>query len=238
METQNFKQKTIGIIDNPKNKKLISNLEKQGNAIVRFPEFEKHSMKTDANLFENLIDYDWLIFTDIYSVEYFLQTLDELGMDPFDLDVLRICAVGEAVADALRFRQIHSDVVPNKNRTETVISGLRDYVFVESEFSELKFLIIKESSAETELANSLKDLNAYVTEFSIYRIVQKHSLRLSKLKALVKGGGIDEFVFTSPEDVFIVSGVFNGENLGDVFAEIKITTSDEVTAQTFREFSG
>jgi uroporphyrinogen-III synthase len=235
MEMQNWSEKTIGIVDNPKNKKLISNLEKQGNKIILFPEPKTLLIKSEFDICSKINDFDWLIFTDLHSVDYFLQLLEESDINFFELDALRICALGEAVADRLRFQQLHSDVIPANNRASSVISALNDYIFNEAEFYEMKFLIIKESSAEFEIFDLLSEKKADVTKMTVYESSFQDSARLPKLKALVKGGGMDEFIFTAPEDVFNISQLFKNENLGKVFTGVKISTNDEITRQTFIE---
>ena len=235
METQNFQGKTVGIVENPKNKKLIANLEKQGNTVILFPEPKTELIKNGAEIMKNLSDFDWLIFTDLHSVDYFLELLEENEINFFELDALQICAVAEAVADRLRFQQLHSDVIPPKNQATSVVSALDDYIFDQDEFSGLKFLIIKELNSKGEISVLLSEKKADITEISIYQSVFQDSAQIPKLKALVKGGGIDEFIFTAPEDVFDVSQLFNGEKLGEVFSEIKITAKDEITLQTFNE---
>lgn len=235
MKIQNSSEKTIGIVENPKNKKLIEHLEKQGNKIILFPEPETLLIKSEIDICSKINGFDWLIFTDLNTVDYFLQLLEENEINFFELDALQICALGEAVADRLRFQQLHSDVIPPNNRAHSVISALGDYIFNENEFSEMKFLIIKESNTEFEISDLLSEKKANVTEMSVYESVFQASAHLPKLKALVKGGGIDKFIFTAPEDVFNILRLFKNENLGKVFSEVKISTNDEITRQTFNE---
>ena len=227
-------QKTIGIIGNSKNRKLIGNLEQQGKKIVAFPELETKALKIGSEAIDKILDFDWLIFTDLYSVDYFLQSLEEKEINFFDLDALRICALGEAVADRLRFRQIHSDVIPLKMRLPNIVAALDDYIF-SRDFSGLKFLIVKETGTNFELAELLSKKNAATFEIPVYTDNFTSLPGMPKLKALVRGGGIDEFVFTSPEDVFYVSRLFDYESLEQIFAGIKITPIDEVTRRTFEE---
>lgn len=235
MEKLDLIEKTIGIVGNAKNRKLIENLEKQGNKIVLFPESEPALLKIESEFLSKVNDFDWLIFTDLYAVDFFLHLLEEKEFNLFELDALRICALGEAVADRLRFRQIHSDVIPADNRMQTIFSALEDYVFGENEFSGMKFLIIKKANAKSEIACVLSEQKAIVTEISVYQSDFQDAANVPRLKALLKGGGIDEFVFTSPDDVFSVLRIAGNENLEHLFSEIKITAGDEITMQTFNE---
>lgn len=235
METRNLPEKTIGIIDHPKNKKLIANLEKQGNKPILFPEPKASLISNESEKFQDLTDFEWLIFTDLNSVECFLQVLEKNEVNFFELDVLRICALGEAVADRLRFELLHSDVIPPNNETESIFSALSDYIFDDNEITGMKFLIVKESNAKSEISNLLTEKKASVIELPVYQSVFPNSAQIPKLKALVKGGGIDEFLFTAPEDVFSLAQIFQNEDLGKAFAEIKITAKDEMTRQTLIE---
>lgn len=235
METQNQPDKTIGIVENPKNKKLIANLEKQANHVILFPEPKIEPVKNDFEIIENINNFDWLIFTDVHTVDCFLELLEEKKMNFFELDALRICALGEAVADRLRFQQLHSDVIPPNNQAHSVVTALDEYIFDENEFSGLRFLLIKQLNLERDISAELSKKKANVAEMSVYQSVFCDSGQIPKLKALVKGGGIDEFIFTAPEDVLSVSQLFGGESLRDVFAEIKITAKDEMSMQTFEE---
>lgn len=235
METRNLPEKTIGIIDQAKNKKLIANLEKQGNKLILFPEPKALLISNETEKFEDITDFDWLIFTDLNSVECFLKILEKNEVNFFELDALRICALGEAIADRLRFEQLHSDVIPPNNMTKSVFSALGDYIFDENEFIGMKFLIIKELNAKSEIAYLLTKKKAIVIELSVYQSVFPDTAQIPKLKALVKGGGIDEFLFTAPEDVFCLAQIFQNEDLRKAFAEIKITAKDEMTRQTLIE---
>ena len=235
METQNTQEKTIGIVENPKNKKLIANLEKQGNNVILFPEPKTELVKNEIDIIENIGGFDWLIFTDLNSVDFFLQLFEENDINFFELDALQICAVGEAVADRMRFQQLHSDVIPAKNQPQSVISALKDYIFYEDGFADLKFMIIKELNSDCEISVLLSERGAFVKEISTHQSIFEDLPQIPKLKALVRGGGVDEFIFTAPEDVFIVSQLFRNENLGKVFSGIKITAKDEITLQTFNE---
>ena len=99
----------------------------------------------------------------------------------------------------------------------------------------MKFLIIKELNSKFEFSRLLSERNVGVTEIGVYQSVFEDSSQIPKLKALIRGGSIDEFIFTAPEDVFSVLQIFKDENPGKVFEEIKITANDEITLQTFNE---
>lgn len=231
-------EKTVGIIEDPVSKKLISSLENNGIRVVAYPPVEAVKANfTDGEIevIRSFDRFDWLVFTDVFAVDFFIAELKESQRDLFELDALRICSVGEAVADRLRFEQLHSDVIPAENQPESVFAALRDYIF-EEDFRNLRFLLVKAGKDKSPLVKLLQENQAFVKEIVVCEISRPVS-DAPKLKALLKGGGIDEFIFKSPEDVFSIADLFAKEDLTAVFSGVKITAKSEITLQTLREFN-
>ncbi|HEX8246945.1 MAG TPA: uroporphyrinogen-III synthase [Pyrinomonadaceae bacterium] len=230
--------KTYAIFSKPSNRKIISRLRDEPNEVIEFPfvEAEKIELNSaDKTLIKNVFGFEWIIFPDLYAVEFFLEALAQANLEFFELDSSRILAVGEAVADRLRFAQIHADVIPARIDAETVFAALRDYLFDEEEFKNLRVLMPKESAFDAALTEMLRRNESAVTELNIYRLKTEDASGLTKLKALLKGGAVDEFVFTSPADVLNLAAGF-GEKLKDLLAGTSVSATDETTFQTLREY--
>lgn len=231
--------KTVGIFKTPSNKKLIELFKSQRKNVfeIPLPEPKKTDLKNaDLKLFENISTFDWIIFSDIWTVEIFLEILDRLEIDLFDLDQLRICSNGEAVADSLRFRQIHTDVIPPENSARAVFTAVSGYIFEERELSDLSFFVLKAKGDDSELANLLSENSSEVTELEIYEIENRNDSEFSKLKALIVGGAVDEIVFSSPEEVFNLYKIIGKKDFVRVLSEIEIHAVNEIAYQTLREF--
>ena len=56
--------------------------------------------------------YDWIIFTSVNGVKFFLERLFALGLDIRDLKGPRVCAIGPKTAEALEALKIRVDFVP------------------------------------------------------------------------------------------------------------------------------
>lgn len=232
--------KTYAIFSRPANRKIISQLSR--DEVIEFPAIEAEKLRlspAEKSLLENVSDFEWLIFPDVYAVEFFLEALAETGVELFELDLLRILAFGESVADRLRFVQVHADVIPARVDEESVFRAFRDYLSGEEEFVNLRILLAKESTLpqqrQTALTETLRRCNAEVTELSVYRLKIENAAGRTKLKALLKGGAIDEFVFTAPAEVSNLAAVFN-EKLKDLLAGTSVSATDETTFQTLREY--
>lgn len=230
--------KTYALFLNPANRKIISELEMIGAKTILFPMVETRPVKNAGteNLAAFLKDFDWLIFTDIYTVEFFLQKLEQEKFDFFELDEIRVCAYGESVADRLRFAQLHADIIPNSIKTPDVLQTIKDYFISDDELRKTRFLILKEKSAPVELSKKLVALSAEVLEIPVYEIIAEKEAEIAKFKSLLVGGAIDKFIFTSPFDIINLAHLFPTENLEDVLAETELHAADNVTIQSIEEF--
>lgn len=229
-------EKTYALFNSPNNKKLIAELDSKNIETIVFPTITTISAINNEDFPLPMEDFDWLIFPDVYTVEYFVNYLEENGVDLFELDSVRVCAYGEAVADRLRFSQLHADVIPPTVKTKDVIQGIKDYVFDEEEFQSLRFLVLKKYDSEIEAANDLANLNSSITELAVYDINIEDETILPKLKALLKGGAIDEFIFSSHYDVLNLAQLFQTDNLEELLENINLTATDKLTLQSLQEF--
>lgn len=228
--------KTYALFNSPNNKKLITELDSKNIETIVFPTITTVSAIKDEAAPLQMEDFDWLIFPDVYTVEYFVNYLEENGVDLFELDSVRVCAYGEAVADRLRFSQLHADVIPPTVKTTDVIQAIKDYVFDENEFQSLRFLVLKKQDSVIEATNDLLNLNPSVAELEVYGINIEDEIILPKLKALLKGGAIDEFIFSSHYDVLNLAQLFQTENLEELLENIELKATDKLTLQSLQEF--
>jgi len=230
--------KTYAMFANPAHRKLAAELEKNGSKVFLFAPPETRRIESETNTKIIVIahnEFDWIIFPDVYTVEYFLEILEEKGLDLFELDAVHVTAYGEAVADKLRFAQLHADIIiTNSEETNAVFSTLTNYVG-ESEMTNLSFFIPKEIGFSSGLKEKLIKAGAKVTELPIYQIVINEKKEITKMKTLLKGGAIDEFIFTSPEDVISIKHYVYPEILSEILTETKVTGINEITTQTLSE---
>ncbi len=222
--------KTYGLFPAKNKEKFIGDLETNGANIVLFPNFIAEKIDVDVSFVENLKTFDWIIFTDIFAADIFLEMLKETDFDLYEFDNFRVLAAGEAVADRLRFEQIHSDIIPTNLSAETVFQAISDY---EINIKNVKFLVLKESEREVELTRFLKNANAEVSEMAVYKL--NFETELPKTKALIKGGAIDKIVFASPEEITTFQKIFAPESLSEVLRETEVSATNEVTRKSLWE---
>ena len=236
METSS-NQKTYALLAGPANRKRVLALEQSGAKIFQFAPLEIRPLNVAANsaiIKKNLNRFDWIIFPDVYTVDYFLEILNENEIDLFELDALQVVALGESVADRLRFVQLHADIIPHTVKIEIVLTALIDYLGKEN-LAGLNFLFPRETLFNSELKDKLREAGADVTEILIYQAEISEKNISANLKALLKGGAVDEFIVTSAEDVIALKHHLSTENLAEALSEVKISGVDEVSMQTLRE---
>lgn len=229
-------KKTYGLIESPLNKNLIARLKQRGEEVLIFPAVKAEKLELtemQLNFLKVPAHFDWIIFADVLGADVFIEILGELDVDFFELDNARICAVGEAVADRLRFVQVHSDVIPSKISDDAVFSAISDYTG--TELNDLRFLMVGGNYSGSELAKKLRGENAAVEELIIYQVEFPDDSANLKLKTLLKGGAVDEFVFSAPEDLLSLKILFSGENPAEILNEIRVSAASEVVFQTLQE---
>ncbi len=232
-------EKTYALVSNALNKKICAKLEAAGAANpILFPAAQTEKIDLDdysLALLRDLANFDWLIFSDVLTVDYFLQILEENEIDIFELDAARVCAVGEAVADRLRFVQLHSDVIPTLIDEESVCAALSGYIGAEK-IGGASFLSVKRKSSEIKIESLLTKTGARVRQLEIYCAeIIADSAANARLKALLKGGAIDEFVFSSPEDLIALEQLFSDDKPRRILSEVNVSAIDNVIFQTLKE---
>ena len=230
-------QKTYGLFSTANNRKLIDKLESSGAKVFQFPPIETEKVildETSISYLQNLTNFDWIIFPDVFAVDYFLQALEELSVDFFEMDAVNVCAIGEAVVDRLRFVQLHADLIPNLVDTENIFAAITNYTN-QNGLENVRFLLLKKIDSEIELTEKLTENKACVTEFPIYQARFTDKREVSKLKVLLTGGAIDEFIFSSPADIIALKYLFSGNAMSEILAEIKVSATDEVMFQALKE---
>lgn len=222
----------------PKNKQIISELQNLMKRVFFIPSIETEKLLLDKlaeNTIKTSVNFDWIIFTDVFTVDYFIEILQEFEIDLFDLDSVRICAFGEAVSDRLRFSEIHADIIPSSIDTESIFKSINNYLAGE-DFSKLKFLILKELTNRIELTGKIKTASSLVSEISLYRILERDKPEISKIKALITGGAIDEIVFSDPSDLMAFKTYFPDAVNQNIFSGITFSAANEVMFQMLSEY--
>lgn len=230
-------QKTYALFLNVATQKLAEKLESEGAMVFRFSPVATRQIRSEESseiIKNNLHEFDWIIFPDVFAVDHFLNLLEENKLEFFELDALRVMAFGEAVADRLRFVQLHADIIPPAIDADIIFSTLFSYLG-KDDLTGVNFLMPKGLEFETDLTNKLIERGANVSELAVYEIESIEKDKTAKIKALLKGGAIDEFIFDSPEDILSLKYYLASGILSEIMSGIKILGTNETMLHALRE---
>ena len=213
-------------------------LEQLGAKVIFCPAIEIVDPESFAALDEaidHLYGYDWIIFTSVNGVDYFLRRLRARQRHVSDLDDLRVCVIGEATAQKLRDFQIHVDVIPEEFRAEGVFAALEKFLGGRAALAGLSFLIPRAAVARSYLPDALEEAGARADVVAAYRTVPPQNPDLGRINALLSGGGIDCIAFTSSSTVTNFAQLFDARDLSELLKGVAIACIGDITAKTAAE---
>ena len=213
-------------------------LEQYGAKVIVCPTIEISDPDNYERLDEaidHLYGYDWLIFTSVNGVDFFLRRLAFHSKDVDELDELRLCAIGEATADRLRLRRIHVDVVPTEFKAEGVFSALTNFIGGREQLQGLNVLLPRAAVARDYLPKALEDAGARVDVVTAYRTVVPENLDRGRLSAMLAGDA-DCIAFTSSSTVRNLALLFDTNDLSQILHGVTIACIGDITADTAAEY--
>jgi len=185
-------------------KLLSSKLNALGATTIEVPTIEISDPADSTPLKESILSltkYDWIIFTSVHGVRFFIKYMTKIGVSTEILNRLKIAAIGSATARALELIGKKADFIPNAYLTERIATDLGD---VKGRF----ILLPRANIASKRLPQLLRQRGAIVEEVEAYRTLIPRRLS-SDLLADVLESGIDLITFTSPSTVHNFVQVLN-----------------------------
>jgi uroporphyrinogen-III synthase len=225
--TSTSERKTYGLIATTWSAGPAAKLKNEGGRVIEFPAMFAPAEADQMSGLPGVDYFDWIVFPDTFSVVYFFEALLTPGLKPADMDFLKTCAVGEAAADRLRCFHVHTDLVLQS--PADALPALTDYLG-ENGLKGLKFLLPQIRGAGSELARALADAGGFVTKLPVYQRTGEEKGDLPKLRALLAGGAIDEFVFCTPGDLDNLLYISGSADIHAVLSGIKAAAATEETA--------
>jgi len=213
-------------------------LEKYGARVIVCPTIEityPESYERLDEALDHLYGYDWIIFTSVNGVDYFLERAKARQHETSELDELRVCAIGEATAERLRTAQVHIDVVPAEFKAEGIFNALEQFIGGPEALRGLNILIPRAAVARDYLPKALEGAGARVDVVPAYRTVVPEQLDRGRLAAML-AGGTDCIAFTSSSTVRNLAQLFDTQDLSVVLKGIIVACIGDITAATAAEY--
>lgn len=212
---------------------FIELLEKEGAITIQFPAIETvppDSWDMLDNAINKLDSYQWLIFTSVNGVRFFMERLKIKGKDVRELKNIKICAIGPKTAAAVESLGIKVDAVPERYIAEGVIEEMR-----KKGIKGKRVLLPRAVIARDILPDKLTDMGAKIDVVDAYKTVRPKE-EISGIKNMLEGGEIDVITFTSSSAVKNFMSYISGNDIKKTLKNITIACIGPITAKTVREF--
>lgn len=222
-----FGQRIVVTRDRRQAAELVEPLEALGAEVILLPVIEIRPAADPGGLdraIARLDSYDWVIFTSINGVRFFMEALDRSRVDLRSLKA-KICAIGPATRAAIEALHLKVDRMPDEYVAESLVKA-----FAADDLTSRRILLPRAAVARDVAPVELKRLGATVDVVEAYHTVvpEKTVERAPELLARKP----DWITFTSSSTVRNFLAVAGGEAL----AGVKIASIGPVTSATAREF--
>ncbi len=214
--------------------KFLSELTRLGAECIEFPTIEIQAPESWIPIdraIGALEGYQWLLFTSVNGVKYFLDRLKARGKDVRDLKGLKIATIGPKTAEILGDFGIRADLIPEEYRAEAVLE-----CFKEKGVEGKRILVPRALQAREVLPAGLKKIGAYVDVVPAYR-TRMPNRDTGRIRQMFEERTIDMVTFTSSSTVKNFAGMFktDGQRFQEWMAQVAIACIGPVTADSARK---
>jgi uroporphyrinogen III methyltransferase/synthase len=173
----------------------------------------------------HLADYDWLIFTSVNGVRFFLERLDHSAHDLRSLKA-KICAIGPATRQAIEDLHLKVDLMPDEYVAESLVAA-----FASEQLNGKRILLPRAALARDVIPTELSKLGARVDVVEAYRNIIPENATSRAQEILAGDERPDWITFTSSSTVDNTIAVAGRGALEGV----RIASIGPVTSNTVRQ---
>jgi uroporphyrinogen III methyltransferase/synthase len=160
--------------------------------------------------------YLWVAFTSVNAVRAVREKFEEYGLDARAFAGVKIAAVGDQTAAALRSFGVQPDLVPSGEQSTAGL--LEDWPEYDESFDPIDRVFLPRADIATEtLVAGLVELGWEVDDVTAYRTVRAAPPPVQTREA-IKGGGFDAVLFTSSSTVRNLIGIAGKPHASTVIA--------------------
>ena len=216
---------------------LTAGLEKLGGSVLPFPVIEIREIE-DKQLMDTAIaslqEYDWIIFTSAYGVEFFMRRIKACASREQIQSMPKVCAVGPATAAAVKEFGHEVALVPGQYVGEGVLEALAGYYGGIQNLAGLDVLLPRAQVAREFLPQALARAGVRVDVVPCYCTVQAET-DPDTIEEL-RNSEPDLLVFTSSSTVNNFMGILGADAGRKMLAESVVAVIGPITAGTAAAF--
>lgn len=219
--------KTYAVVRSETSDRINGKLKIEGNTVIEFPAMTA-AEPFDTAIFSGLDNFDWIFFPDAFAALYLAEALLRQGFDLADLDLLRIAILTGKTADTVTAVSIHADLIVES--LHELIPAIVDY-----EGNSAARILVPCAMKQAEyLAGSFTGNEASVEAMVVYSGAESTITDLPKMKSLLLGGAIDEFLLYSLTDLETLSNLLGVVEIVPVLREMTLSAASPHIADQLR----
>jgi uroporphyrinogen III methyltransferase/synthase len=204
---------------------LSAKLRALGAEVIELPVIELQPLADYSALdsaIARLPEYDWLIFTSLNALEYFLARLDRSTSDLRSLRA-RICAIGPATTAAIEALHLKVDVTPKESVAEGIATAFECF-----DMTAKRVLLPRAASAREIVPDALRRMGATVDVVDAYQNVIPANAEERAREVFGKQRRPDWITFTSSSTVKNLLAVAGASALEGM----RVASIGRITTQT------
>jgi len=171
-------------------------LTAQGAEVIELPLIQvtkEVNLDTLAEVFQELSNYEWIIFTSVNGVKYFFEEFHRVYDDIRSIGLVRIAVVGEATAAAVREQHLRVDLQPKKASGDELAKEL----ITRESMDSAKVLVVTGNRNRDTLVEKLHEARTIVDQLPVYKTGET-DLAGDPVAADFRAKGADAILFASP----------------------------------------
>jgi hydroxymethylbilane synthase len=214
---------------------MTRSLTELGAEVISCPTIEIKAPSSWEQLDRALVHlswYDWLVFTSVNGVEYFLWRMDSLGHGRGELGFHRICAVGRKTAEKLESENISVDLTPERFTAEALVEEFTSR-FAHQRLYGSRMLLPASRTTRDVIRPAMEKIGVYVEVVEAYQTVTP-AAKSENVARIFRGAGADYIVFTSPSTVENLAAILETDHLAPYLAGTRVACIGPVTAEAAR----
>ncbi|MFQ5900192.1 MAG: uroporphyrinogen-III C-methyltransferase [Thermodesulfobacteriota bacterium] len=198
---------------------------------IEYPTIEigpPDSWKQLDKALNNIEQYNWIIFTSVNGVRFFVKRLKAVGKDIRILKGIKICTIGPRTAKGVEDLGINVDLLPERYIAEAIIDDLG-----KEEIKDRRFLLPRAMKAREVLPEEIERYGGKIDVVTVYKTTRPER-GIAKIRGLLRKQAVDVVTFTSSSTVTnFVEGFEKGE-AQELLSGIDVACIGPVTAGTAR----
>ncbi len=149
--------------------------------------------------------YEWVVFTSTNAVRAVCERFADYGLDARSFAGLKVAAIGDATAEALRTFGVVPDLVPSGEQSSRGL--LEDWPEYDTVMDPINRVFLPRADIATEtLVAGMNELGWEVDDVTAYRTVRA-APPAAHIREAIKSGGFDAVLFTSSSTVRNLIGI-------------------------------